>query len=48
MLGKFGGLVGRGATKAGKKAAQSEAGRRATAAAVTGACDGVRDDLVSR
>ena len=48
MLGKFGGMVGRGAAKAGKKAAQSEAGRRATTAAVQGACDGVRDDMINR
>ncbi len=32
----------------GKKAAQSEAGRRATKAAIKGACDGVRDDMLSK
>ena len=36
------------AAKVGKKAAQSEAGRRATGAAVKGACDGVRDDMMAR
>ena len=41
-------MLGKGAAKAGKKAAQSEAGRRATSAAVKGACDGVRDDMVTR
>lgn len=34
--------------KMGKKAAQSETGRRATKAAVKGACDGVRDDMLSK
>ncbi len=32
----------------GKKVAQSETGRRATRAAVKGACDGVRDDMLSK
>jgi hypothetical protein len=48
MVGKYGAVFGKGAAKYGKKAAQSEAGRRATSAAVKGACDGVRDDLTSR
>lgn len=48
MLAGYGSALGKGATRVGKKAAQSEAGRRATGAAVKGACDGVRDDMVSR
>jgi hypothetical protein len=48
MVGKFGAAFGKGAAKYGKKAAQSEAGRRATTTAVKGACDGVRDDMISR
>ena len=47
-LGKFGSLLGKQAAKVGKKAAQSETGKRATKAAVKGACDGVRDDMMSR
>lgn len=48
LMGKFGAAFGKGATKYGKKAAQSEVGRRATSAAVKGACDGVRDDMLSK
>lgn len=48
MMGKYGAAFGKGAAKYGKKAAQSEAGKRATSAAVKGACDGVRDDMLSR
>ena len=47
-MGKFGAVVGKGAAKAGKKAAQSEAGKRATRAAITGACDGVKEDMLTR
>ena len=48
MIGKFGAAFGKGAAKYGKKAAQSETGRKATSAAIKGACDGVRDDMLSR
>ena len=44
----FASKLGAGAAKAGKKAAQSEAGRRATRAAIKGSMDAVRDDMVSR
>ena len=48
MVGKYGAAFGKGAARYGKKAAQSEAGRRVTTVAVKGACDGVRDDMISR
>ena len=44
----FAGKLGSAGARMGKKAAQSEAGRRATKAAIKGACDGVRDDMISR
>ena len=47
-MGKFGAALGSGAAKFGKKAAQSEAGRSAGRAAITGATDGVKEDLTNR
>ena len=47
-MGKFGAAVGSGAAKLGKKAAQSEAGRSAGRAAISGAADAAKDDLTNR
>lgn len=48
MFGKIGAAAGKNAFKVGKRVSQSETGRRATKGAITGACDGVRDDMISR
>ena len=47
-MGKFGAALGSGAAKLGKKAAQSEAGRSAGRAAISGATDAAKDDLTNR
>lgn len=47
-LASLGSKAGSAGARLGKKAAQSETGRRATKAAVKGACDGVRDDMLSK
>ena len=51
-MGSFGAKAaskfGSGAAKVGKKAAQSEAGRKASKAAIRGASDSIRDDMMSR
>lgn len=47
-LGRFGAAIGSGAAKLGRKAAESEAGRSAGRAAVTGATEGVKQDLTNR
>ena len=47
-MGKFGAALGSGAAKLGKKAAQSEAGRSAGRAAISGAADAAKDDLTNR
>lgn len=48
FYGKFGAKLSSGAVSVGKKAAQSEAGKKAGRAAVKGACDSARDDMMDR
>ena len=48
MYSKFGAKLGAGAMSVGKKAAQSEVGKKAGRAAVKGACDSARDDMMDR
>lgn len=48
VFGMFASKIGSGAAKAGKKFAQSEAGRSATRAAVKGATDAATKDLTDR
>ena len=48
MYGKFGAKLSSGAMSMGKKAAQSETGRKAGRAAMKGACDSARDDMMNR
>ena len=48
FYGAFASRIGAGAAKAGKKVAQSEAGRSATKAAVKGATDAATKDLTDR
>ena len=48
MYGMFASKIGAGAAKIGKKAAQSEAGRSASKAAVKGATDAATKDLTDR
>lgn len=45
---KFASKLGSGAAKVGKRAAQSEAGRKATRSAVRGATDSIHDDINRR
>ena len=48
LYSKFGAKLSAGAVSVGKRAAKSEAGKKAGRAAVKGACDSARDDMMDR
>ena len=48
LYSKFGAKLSAGAMSIGKKAAQSDVGKKAGRAAVKGACDSTRDDMMDR